>query len=79
MEPILDETTFWFGRIEIATVAALLRNDISGLFEKTKPICQRAERRNLFSERNLWLYIGPRGTRKQSQFKANMPAFSRKS
>jgi hypothetical protein len=29
---------FWCGRIEIATVAALLRNDISGLFEKTKPI-----------------------------------------
>ena len=26
------------GRIEIAAVAALLRNDIGGLFEKTKPI-----------------------------------------
>ena len=29
---------FGCGRIEIAAVAALLRNDISGLFEKTKPI-----------------------------------------
>ena len=34
---------FGCGRIEIATVAALLRNDISGLFEKTKPISKRAE------------------------------------
>jgi hypothetical protein len=31
---------FWCGRIEIAAVAALLRNDISGQFEKTKPIRQ---------------------------------------
>ena len=32
------DDVFGYGRIEIATVAALLRNDISGLFEKTKPI-----------------------------------------
>jgi len=37
-KPISDEATFCCGRIEIATVATLLRNDISGLFEKTKPI-----------------------------------------
>ena len=34
---------FWCVRIEIATVAALLRNDISELFEKTNPILKRVK------------------------------------
>jgi len=40
-------------------------------FEKTKPICRRVERRKLFFERILWQYAGLRGTKKQTQFKAN--------
>jgi len=43
-------------------------------FEKTKPICQRANRCKLLFERKLWQYNDLRGSKKQSQ----LPAFSRK-
>jgi hypothetical protein len=36
-------------------------------FEKTKPICDNANCRNLLLERILWQYVALRGTKKQSQ------------
>ena len=40
-------------------------------FEKTNPIFQGPNWRNILFERNLWHYTALRGTKKQTQFKAN--------
>ena len=45
-------------------------------FEKTKPICRRTNRRKVLFERRLWQYNGLWDSKKQSQFKANLLAFS---
>jgi hypothetical protein len=42
------------------------------VFEKTNPIFVGVKWRKLLFERILWQYTVPRGTKKQSQFKANL-------
>jgi hypothetical protein len=39
------------------------------LFEKTNPICAGTNWRKILIERILWQFVGPRGTKKQSQTK----------
>ncbi len=59
----------WCGRIEIATVATLLRNDISGLFEKTKPIFKNRNEHKYLQNKELRECCHIQAAEKQSQTK----------